>query len=178
MKKLLLLLFIPTFCLGRIHLKGIKPKYFTVEDLYFSVFALTALTLALAYFISIIFKRVISNLQQRNINILYFVFAILTPLIISLYYGLIVYPNLKPGPIKAKVVGLLPELLIFSLLTYILIGFIIYRLKRSKKTANMVLRIFEQLTIACLLLLSLMGVIYGIGVCIELSNPLTNFLLF
>jgi len=174
MKKLLLLLFIPTFCLGRIGFKGIKHKpLLTVEDFYFSVFALTALTLALAYFISIIFKRVISNLQQRNINILYFVFAILTPLIISFYYGLIVYPNLKPGPMKAKVVGLLPELLIFSLLTYILIGFIIYRLKRSKKTANMVLRIFEQLTIACLLLLSLMGVIYGIGVCIQLSKPFT-----
>jgi hypothetical protein len=153
-----------------------SSKYSTYElyerfdHLYLAAFAFSVLTLVLAYLISTILKRAISNLQQRNINIIYFVFAILTPVIIGFYNSIFIEPTLIPGPFKGAFKSLQPKLLIFSFITYILTVFIIYKLKRIKTTTNRFLRIFKQFIIACLLFLFLISALYGIEIYIELSK--------
>jgi len=156
MKKLLLILLcLPFIGLGVLvdQVILVKPQMLSRYHIYITAYLFSVLTLVLAYLISSIYKRLNSNPQQRNIKIIYCVFAILTPLIIFLNYVFFIKPQLRLGPVTDLFFSQLTLVLIPSFLNYILTGFILYRLKKIIITLNRPLRIIVQFILACFLFL-------------------------
>ncbi|MDB4097746.1 hypothetical protein N9546_02785 [Flavobacteriaceae bacterium] len=175
MKKLLiLLLFIPLVSFGQ--KKLIIDYRFQLEDFFIAAFGFSVLTLVLAYLISRTYKRINSNIQQRNIKIIYCVFAILAPLIVVFYNVFFIEPILKAGPVKGKIISLYPFLFIFSFLTYIITGFILYRLKKIKKTVKLSnYELIVQFILASLLFLILIFGLYGILTAFGIPTGINSY---